>query len=111
GRPLAQAAPAVLLRLIAALATGEADAVTLAALLQHPLVRPGMARGEHLDHARAYERRVLRGAAPPGEPGRLPPWPPPRENPAGADPATLALRHARREAWRATIEAALAPLT
>lgn len=111
GRPLAQAAPAVLLRLVAALATGEADAVALAALLQHPLVRPGMARGEHLDHARAYERRVLRGAAPPGEPGRLPPWPPPREDPEGAGRGSLTARHARREAWRAAIEAAVAPLT
>src|SRR5699024_10536631 len=108
GRPLAQSAPAVLLRLLAAVASGCADAVAIAALIQHPLLRPGMARTEHLSHARAYERRALRGVVPRPAPGRLPPWPRPGAREA-ADDGVRARREAA-EAWLAAIEAAIAPL-
>ena len=95
GQPLALAPPAVLLRLVAGAAAGQAGPVQLAALLQHPLVRPGMDRRTHLGHARDYERRVLRGVAFCAAAGRLPGWP--RASAEGA-------------AWRAAVEAALAPL-
>ncbi|MGF1447439.1 MAG: double-strand break repair protein AddB, partial [Pikeienuella sp.] len=104
GRPLAGTAPAVFLRLLADVAMAP-DPVGLAALLQHPLMRNGLSRLDHLALARSYERAVLRepqglGAAGP----TLPPWPqsPQAEDadPDGAD----------REAWRARIDQALAPL-
>lgn len=108
GRPLAQSAPSVLLRLLVAFASAQADAVAIAAFLQHPLLRPGMARGEHLRHVRAFERKVLRGVARPLQPGCLPPWPPlhPREE----EDAEAIARRALAEEWRANIEAMVAPL-
>ncbi len=116
GQPLALAPPAVLLRLIAAAAAGRADAVQVAALLHHPLVRPGMARAEHLALARRYEARVLRGAGararapaacPPGPTRRrrvrpgLPAWRrhsprSPRPSPARRRSAAWSGRFARR---------------
>ena len=108
GRPLALSSPAVLLRLIAQVTCGSADAVPIAALLLHPLVRPGMGRRDHLRHARAYEIEVLRGAALRPQSGRLPPWP---------DPTTREMartgweeRRASRDRWLADIGAALQPL-
>src|SRR5699024_4848733 len=98
----------VLLRLLAAIAKGRADAVAIAALIQHPLLRPGMARTKHLSHARAYERRALRGVVPRPLPGRLPPWPAPRRRETTDDAARA--RRAVAEAWLAGIEAAIAPL-
>lgn len=108
GRPLAQSAPAVLLRLVAEAAAGGADAVALAALLQHPLVRPGMARRDHLRHARAYEVAVLRGVAARPAAGRLPPWPAATGREL-TDDGARSTREARL-AWLAAVEAALAPL-
>ena len=99
GQPLALAPPAVLLRLITAAAAGRADAVQIAAMLQHPLFRPGMARAAHLARARSYEVRVLRGVAARAQGGCLPGWPD-----AAPEPAPEAA------AWLAAIEAALAPL-
>lgn len=107
GRPLAQSAPAVLLRLLVQFASGRADAVVIAALLQHPLLRPGMPRIEHLRHARDYERRVLRGVAVPMAPGCLPAWPEPRRR--KADPDAEAGRP-EQEAWLAGIMEMIAPL-
>lgn len=95
GQPLALAPPAVLLRLITAVAAGGADAVQVAALLQHPLVQPGIDRQAHLGHARAYERSALRGVAARDGAGRMPGLPD-----APAEDA----------AWLAALEAALAPL-
>ena len=108
GGPLAQSAPAVLLRLVASVAAEPADPVAIAALLQHPLLRPGMPRGEHLRHARAYERRALRGVVAPAGVGRLPPWPALSDR-AAADDAARA-RRAEGAAWLAAVEAAIAPL-
>ena len=95
GQPLALAPPAVLLRLVTDVAAGRADAVRFAALLQHPLVRPGTDRAAHLRHARDYEREVLRGVALRGAAGRLPAW---------------VKASAEGAAWQAAVEAALAPL-
>ena len=96
GQPLAQTPPGVFLRLIAEVAAEGAEPVRLAALLQHPLMRPGMARAEHLALARRYERKVLRERPQPGLPaGELPDWPDATEAEA---------------AWRARIEAVLAGL-
>lgn len=91
GRPLAEAPPAVFLRLIAAVASEPADPVTLAGLLQHPLMRAGLGRGPHLRLARRYERQVLRKGPGPGLPGRLPPWP---EAPEAARPWLAGIEHA-----------------
>ena len=75
GQPLAQTPPAVLTRLVIETARGDADALTLGGLLQHPLLRPGCSRLAHLDMARAYERQVLRkGSFVAGE-ALLPGWP------------------------------------
>lgn len=65
GAPLAQSVPGVLMGLILSAAGPRASALDIAALLQHPLVRPGLMRSRHLALARSYERRVLRrtGAA------------------------------------------------
>jgi len=60
GRPLAETAPGIFLRLIAEIAAGRGGAARLAALLGHPLAMAGSARAEHLAHARAYERAALR---------------------------------------------------
>ncbi len=95
GQALALAPPAVLLRLTAAVAAGRADAVQITALLQHPLVRPGMARAAHLAQARRYEARVLRGTGARAGAGCLPAW-------AKAKPEGVA--------WLAQMEVALAPL-
>ncbi len=108
GRPLALSPPAVLLRLVAQVAASGADAVAIAALLQHPLVQPGMARREHLRHARHYEVAVLRGVVARTPAGRLPAWPDPTER----EMARTGWRETRaaRAAWLAAVEAALAPL-
>ncbi|MBK0399095.1 double-strand break repair protein AddB [Limibaculum sp. M0105] len=107
GRPLADSAAGVFLRLIAAVASGRADPLGLVALMQHPLCTPGMARGAHLRHARAYEIGVLRRVRDPGlAPGRLPSWPTRPRDPRAdwrAPPEGF-------EPWHAAIEAALAPL-
>jgi inactivated superfamily I helicase len=76
GRPLANAPPAVFLRLLAEAAALPPEPVRLAGLLQHPLMRAGTSRRDHLALARAYEREVLRRDAGVGlRPGALPPWP------------------------------------
>lgn len=75
GQPLAQTPPGVLMSLILLAASGQADAVQWAALLSHPLMRPGLDRAEHLRLARLYERKVLRETfLDPGE-RQLKPWP------------------------------------
>ncbi|HUF88179.1 MAG TPA: double-strand break repair protein AddB, partial [Thermohalobaculum sp.] len=97
GRPLGQTPPGVFLRLIAEVAAEDAEPVRLAALMQHPLMRPGMARMTHLGLARRYELAVLRTKPEPGlAAGRLPAWPDGMPDEGAA--------------WRAGIEAALAPL-
>ncbi|MCL5776477.1 double-strand break repair protein AddB [Limibaculum sp. FT325] len=107
GRPLAESAAGVFLRHVAAAASGRGDALGLVALLQHPLCAPGMARAAHLRIARAYELGCLRRVADPGlAPGRLPPWPfRPADERTDWTPPPEGFA-----AWRAAIEAALAPL-
>jgi len=96
GQPLAQTPAGVFLRLIVEVAAEGAAPVRLAALLQHPLMRPGLARAEHLALARRYEMRILRERPQPGLPvGQLPDWPEAAEAEAG---------------WRERIEAMLAGL-
>jgi double-strand break repair protein AddB len=96
GQPLAQTPPGVFLRLVAEVAVEGAVPVRLAALLQHPLMRSGMARAGHLALARRYEMRVLRERPRPGlPPGQLPDWPQATET---------------ETQWRARIEAVLAGL-
>ena len=93
GQPLAQSPAGVFLRLVAEVAAQGAAAVRLAALLQHPLTRPGLPRAEHLALARRYEREVLRQRPQPGLPlGHLPAWPDATEAEA---------------AWRTRIEAVI----
>ena len=94
GQPLLLSPPGVLFRLAADCADDPADAVRLAALLGHPLIRPGQPRPQHLARARRYEREILRQPAA-SSINHLPPWP-------GAD--------AEDQAWLATISAALAEL-
>lgn len=60
GAPLAQSVPGVLAGLTLAAAAPGASTLDMAALLQHPLVRPGRLRSLHLSLARSYEKRVLR---------------------------------------------------
>ena len=60
GTPLANSVPGVLMGLTLTATRSDAGALEFAALLQHPLVRPGRLRSEHLALARAYERRALR---------------------------------------------------
>lgn len=100
GRPLRDAPPGVFLRLVAKITAGGATPVTMAGLLQSPLMQPGMTRGRHLALARRYERAVLRKAplVARSDAGLLPPWP---ERRGGTEDA---------QAWLAAIEAALAPL-
>jgi len=75
GRPLARSPAGVFLQLVAQVAAEGAEPVRLAALLQHPLTRPGLPRGAHLAFARRYEIEVLRARPEPGlPPGRLPRW-------------------------------------
>ncbi|MFQ5567400.1 MAG: PD-(D/E)XK nuclease family protein, partial [Paracoccaceae bacterium] len=96
GQPLAQSPAGVFLRLVAEVAAEGAAPVRLAALLQHPLTRAGLPRGEHLARARRYEVNVLRRKPEPGlAPGRLPAWP-------GASAA--------EGAWRDRIEGIIAAL-
>lgn len=75
GQPLAQTPPGILMSLILLAASGQADAVRWAALLSHPLTRPGMDRSEHLRFARLYERKVLRETHLESGQAGLPPWP------------------------------------
>jgi ATP-dependent helicase/nuclease subunit B len=63
GRPLSQTAAGRLVLLLAEAAAEEAAPVPLMALLQHPLVRAGEARGRWLDNVRAFEL-ALRGPRP-----------------------------------------------
>ncbi|MEM9059415.1 MAG: double-strand break repair protein AddB [Pseudomonadota bacterium] len=97
GQPLLKSPPAVLLLLVADLAVRRADAVGVSALLLHPLVQPGMSRSEHLDLARNYELRVLR-----------------RGGFGSGDTSLPASEHASSsealEAWRHSINMAIAPL-
>lgn len=72
GQPLLQSPPGVLFRMVAELAVSGIDAVGLSALLHHPLVQPGIARGLHLGHVRTYERAALRNEMRVGS--DLPPW-------------------------------------
>ena len=95
GQPLGQSPPAVLLRLIIELAEGTGNVVQIAALLQHPLVCAGLDRLLHLDFARTYEQRVLRGSAGQSDGHMFPSWP--KAEAAQAD-------------WLAGIETAIAPL-
>jgi ATP-dependent helicase/nuclease subunit B len=64
GRPLADTPPAALLRLAAACVREDLAPVALMALLKHPLVSLGRARGAHLAEIRRVERKALRGARP-----------------------------------------------
>jgi ATP-dependent helicase/nuclease subunit B len=63
GRPLSQTAAGRLVLLLAEAAAEEAAPVPLMALLQHPLVHAGEARGRWLDNVRAFEL-ALRGPRP-----------------------------------------------
>lgn len=93
GAPLSQSVPGALLALMLDAARPDAGALDIAALLQHPLVSPGVPRARHLEFARSYERRILRDT---GTPGGLAPDPKAGEEAAG---------------WLAGIRAALAPVT
>ncbi|WP_370156707.1 double-strand break repair protein AddB [Ferrovibrio sp.] len=64
GRPLAQAPPAIFLRLLVAAAAGDFAAVPLLALLKHPFCRLGRPRRELLRWTRRIERAILRGPQP-----------------------------------------------
>ncbi|MEM7683936.1 MAG: double-strand break repair protein AddB [Pseudomonadota bacterium] len=86
GQPLLQSAPAVFLFLLAELAARRSDALSLTALLLHPLMQPGLSRSAHLAFARDYTLKVLRrGGFRPGDVA-LPP--PPRTETATDDAAT-----------------------
>ncbi len=65
GVTLADTPPGVLLTLLAALAEDDAEPVTLAALLHHPL-----AQIASVDDVHAFERKVLRGPRRHGDLGR-----------------------------------------
>lgn len=95
GAPLALSVPGVLMRLALAAAGPEATTLDLAALLQHPLVRPGRSRAQHLTLARRYERTVLRGHV-----GDIPVLPEIQE----------CERNKTIRDWRDAVDAALAPL-
>ncbi len=60
GRPLALTPPAMFLKLLAEAACAPFDAVTLLALLKHPLACAGAGRGAHLAAARRFELKGLR---------------------------------------------------
>jgi ATP-dependent helicase/nuclease subunit B len=64
GLPLNQTPPGVLLRLLADAAAERLAPVPLLALLKHPLVSGGMARGQFRGAVRQLERRCLRGPRP-----------------------------------------------
>ncbi len=96
GQPLARSPAGVFLRLVAEVAIEGAEPVRLAALLQHPLARPGLPREDHRALARRYEHEVLRRRPQPGlPPGRLPAWPD---------------ANAAEAAWRGRIEGIIAGL-
>ncbi|MEM7423279.1 MAG: double-strand break repair protein AddB, partial [Pseudomonadota bacterium] len=103
GRPLALTPPGIFMMLLARFCSPDADAVTLAALLQHPLMAPGISRRDHLLMARQYERLVLRAGPVHVAPGVLPPWPTPRRS--GDDSQSPGL-----EVWRDAVNARLTPL-
>ncbi|MEM7506545.1 MAG: double-strand break repair protein AddB [Pseudomonadota bacterium] len=95
GKPLAQSAPGVFLRLIAEISAGRSGAVRLAGLLHHPLMRPGLSRREHLALTRRYDRLVLRQRAIDPDSGALPDWPEDAQNlPEGAQDWLNAIRDA-----------------
>ncbi len=93
GAPLSQSVPGTLLALTLAAAGPGAGPLATAALLQHPLVRPGVPRGIHLGLARDYERQILRKRGSDG--ANLPPDP-------DAEP--------EEEAWRTRVANALSPV-
>ena len=64
GLPLNQTPPGVLLRLLADAAAEDLAPVPLLALLKHPLVAAGMARGAFRGGVRRLERHCLRGPRP-----------------------------------------------
>ena len=75
GQPLSQTPPGILFALLLQAALGRAEAVQWAALLSHPLLRPGLSRTDHLALARAYELAVLREVQLDAGTSRLPDWP------------------------------------
>ncbi len=95
GQPLAQTPPGILLRMIVRVAAGQTDPVALAGLLQHPLVRAGLPRRDHMRLARRYERTVLRKGYAPAAGPALPSWPEAEEPEA---------------AWLTAVTAAIQPL-
>lgn len=64
GVPLSQTPPAIFARLIAEVALGGFDPVTLVALMQHPLAAFGLGRADARRRARTLEIGALRGPAP-----------------------------------------------
>ena len=94
GAPLAQTVPGTLVTLVLTAAGPACGALDIAALLQHPLLCPGVPRETHRDLARGYELRVLRGTG-----ARFPGLP--ADPTADADAVT----------WLATIENALSPVS
>jgi double-strand break repair protein AddB len=106
GQPLGQSPAGVFLRLVAEVAAEGAAPVRLAALMQHPLTRPGLPRPAHLALARRYELEVLRQRPQPGlPPGKLPEW---VTSPEGAFPKIAPTGEGL--AWLARIEGILARL-
>ena len=93
GRPLPQTPAGRLFLLLAEVASEQAAPVPLMALLEHPLVQDGEARGTWLEHARAFELR-LRG---------------PRKEP-GLEPLREVAAKGRVREWWDKVEAILAPL-
>ena len=94
GRPLALTPPGILMSLIVE-AVERSDAVRLASMLQHPLLAPGCTRAEHLTHARAYEREVLRAKPGGAHADLVPAWP---------------MAEASAAAWHARVSSALMTL-
>jgi ATP-dependent helicase/nuclease subunit B len=64
GRPLADAPPAVFLRLVARAAGEGLAPVILLAALKHPIAAGGMERGKFVALARDFEKDILRGPRP-----------------------------------------------
>jgi ATP-dependent helicase/nuclease subunit B len=93
GQPLSQTTAGRLFLLLAETAAEQAAPVSLAALLEHPLVRAGEGRGAWLDRARTFEL-ALRG---------------PRPAP-GLEPLRQIAAGAGMERWWTEVETILAPL-
>lgn len=116
GEALAATPPGVFARLAAEAALGGLPPVTLLALLKHPLLRLGAAKGTHAQAVSALERALLRGPRPrPGSRGlaaALAAFPALRAELHRADPRAALSERALRAATALVerLRAALSPL-